>query len=69
MLSSSELIRVKVFSCCPGADRTGFWNALTRILKRRHSRRFSSIEDGIYLDDIDYESMDPEELSKFFPPK
>ena len=48
-------------------DPTGFWGALTRILKRRHYQRFVSIEDGIYLDDIDYASMDPEELSKFFP--
>ena len=47
-------------------DRTGFWGALTGILKRRKRRRFSSIEDGIYLDDIDPD-MDPEELSKFFP--
>lgn len=52
---------------CVAADRTGFWSALTGMLKRRHSRRFSSVEDGIYLEDIDYESMDPEELSKFFP--
>lgn len=51
--------------CFP--DRSGFWKSLTGILQRRHTRRFSSVEDGIYLDDIDYESMDPEELSKFFP--
>lgn len=48
-------------------DPTGFWGALTGILRRRQYQRFVSMEDGIYLDDIDYESMDPEELSKFFP--
>lgn len=25
------------------------------------------MEGGMYLDDIDYDSMDPDELSKFFP--
>lgn len=62
---NNEVMRVLA---ADNADRSGFWSAFTRILKRRHSRRFS-VEDGIYLDDIDYESMDPEELSKFFPHK
>ncbi len=48
-------------------DRRGFWGALTGILKRRNTYRTTLMEDGIYLDDIDYDSMDPEELSKFFP--
>ena len=49
-------------------DRSGFWSALTRMLQRKHSNRFSSsMEDCIYLDDIDYESMDPDELSEYFP--
>ena len=48
-------------------DRPGFWGALTGILRRRKHPRFSSVEDGVYLDDLDGESMDPEELSKFFP--
>ena len=48
-------------------DSTGFWSTLAGMLKRRNRHRYSSMEDGIYLEDIDYESMDPEELSKFFP--
>lgn len=61
------MLNMSVFVSGDDADRSGFWSALTRMLKRRRSQRFSSAEDGIYLDDIDYESMDPEELSKFFP--
>ena len=50
-------------------DQPGFWGALTGMLRRRSKRRrFSSVEEGIYLDDIDDERMDPEELSQFFPP-
>ncbi len=44
-------------------DRRGFWSALIGMVKRKHQHN----EDGIYLEDIDYESMDPDELSKFFP--
>ena len=46
-------------------DRTGFWGTLTGMLKRRKKRY--SLEDGVYLDDLNDETMDPEELSKFFP--
>ena len=48
-------------------DRTGFWGALTGILKRHKREQMSTAEDGIYLEDIDSDSMDPEELSQFFP--
>lgn len=50
-----------------GVDRSGFWGALTGMLKRRRQQRLSTVEDGIYLEDIDSDSMDPEELSQFFP--
>lgn len=59
-----------VCSCtCTAAevDKTGFWGALTGILKRRRRERMSTAEDGIYLDEIDSDSMQPEELSQFFP--
>ncbi len=48
-------------------DSRGFWGALTGILKRRNTQRKASMEKGMYLDDFDYDSMDPDELSKFFP--
>ncbi|XP_064382540.1 phosphatidate phosphatase LPIN2-like [Halichondria panicea] len=48
-------------------DRRGFWSALAGILKRRNTQRKASMENGMYLDDFDYDSMDPDELSKFFP--
>ena len=58
-------------SCChstaAAVDRSGFWGALTGMLKRRRQQRLSTVEDGIYLEDIDSDSMDPEELSQFFP--
>ena len=61
-----------VRACCHSAavaavDRRGFWGALTGMLKRRRQQRLSTVEDGIYLEDIDSDSMDPEELSQFFP--
>ena len=54
-------------SSSESVDRPGFWGALTGMLKMRQYRRIVSQEDGIYLDDIDTETMDLDELSKFFP--
>ena len=45
----------------------GIWEAITGMLRRKKQRRYS-IEEGIYLDDINDEGMDPEKLSQFFPP-
>ena len=58
---------LSLFSLSPPApvDRAGFWGTLTGMLKRRKKRY--SLEDGVYLDDLNDETMDPEELSKFFP--
>ncbi len=49
-------------------DRSSLWTALTGIIRRRYPkrRRFSSVEDGVYLEDLGRD-MDPEELSRFFP--
>ena len=55
-----------IYAAAP-VDRSGFWGALTGILKRKRRQRLSTVEDGIYLEDIDSDSMDPEELSQFFP--
>ena len=44
----------------------GFWGALTGMLRLSHRRRYS-LEEGIYLDAIDDQSMDPQQLSQFFP--
>ena len=56
-------------SSSSNVDRPGFWGALTGMLKMRQYKRMESLEDGMYLDDIDSETMDPVELSKFFPSK
>jgi len=47
-------------------DRAGFWGTVTSYLKREKKRGIS-VEGGVYLDDLDDETMDPEEMSKFFP--
>ena len=46
------------------ADGRGLWNTLSRIWHRRKRRRFSSIEDGVYLDELGSEGID---AADFFP--
>ena len=47
-------------------DRQGFWGALTGMLRKKR-RRFSNVEDGIYLDDLDQANLHSHEVNKFFP--
>ena len=47
-------------------DRAGFWGTVTSYLKREKKHGIS-VEGGVYLDDLDDETLDPEEMSKFFP--
>jgi hypothetical protein len=40
---------------------------LAGILRKKKRRRFSSIEDGIYLDELDGGNFNEEEIAKYFP--
>ena len=50
---------------CVSGDRQGFWAKLTAMLRKK--KRISSVEDGIYLDELDAVNLDPQEVNKFFP--
>jgi phosphatidate phosphatase LPIN len=43
------------------------WGTLAGILRKKKRRRFSSIEDGIYLDELDGGNFNEEEIAKYFP--
>ena len=53
-------------TCSATEEQPVFWGALTGMIRQRKRLRLSS--KGIYLDDINDERMDPEQLSQFFPP-
>lgn len=48
-------------------DQRGIWGKLTGILRKKKRRRYSSIEEGVYLDDLSQGFVDQEEVLKFFP--
>ena len=47
--------------------RYSLWGAIRGIWSRKERRRFSSIEEGIYLDDLDNGVMGDEERALYLP--